>query len=356
MTTTNADAAAVRIGTLFDFPQRDGGVNFTNALRRGIDEAVALEGFDRPVEFVARHVRGLPLGTEHDVVTGVHKLDAEGVLCFAGPSVSDNGLITAPLVDELGIVSINYTGGELTRSRFGFHYQIGSLEEEPPILAQRLAARGLTRAAIVFDHSPIGRKYTEVFEQAHAAAGIEITGTASISPLAENIAPAIERVRRSEPDALVYFGLGYTARTVALALADAQWDIPVVANSSLMFGYMHPEWRDGWKGWEYVDGVADDNQRRAALAARAPEFAIGPVLCGVYDIGRLIGSAIARADHLTRDGVRNALETIKQLPATLGYEGTTMGFGNYDHGALKGRFLVLREWRDQQSVQVDLEA
>jgi branched-chain amino acid transport system substrate-binding protein len=45
---------------------------------------------------------------------------------------------------------------------------------------------------------------------------------------------------------------------------------------------------------------------------------------------------------------------VKQLPATLGYEGTIMGFGNYDHGALKGRYLVLREWRDGRSVQVDL--
>src|SRR5688572_11544124 len=106
MTTAPSGAAAARSGTLFDFPQRGGGGHFSDALRMGIEEAVALEGFDRPVEFVARHVRGLPLGTEHDVVTGVHELDAEGVLCFAGPSVSDNGLIVAPLVDELGIASI----------------------------------------------------------------------------------------------------------------------------------------------------------------------------------------------------------------------------------------------------------
>jgi hypothetical protein len=33
--------------------------------------------------------------------------------------------------------------------------------------------------------------------------------------------------------------------------------------------------------------------------------------------------------------------------------GTTMGFGNYDHGALKGRYLVLRSWRDGKSVQIE---
>jgi hypothetical protein len=29
-----------------------------------------------------------------------------------------------------------------------------------------------------------------------------------------------------------------------------------------------------------------------------------------------------------------------------------MGFGNFDHAALKGRYLVLREWRDGKTVQV----
>ena len=32
--------------------------------------------------------------------------------------------------------------------------------------------------------------------------------------------------------------------------------------------------------------------------------------------------------------------------------GTLMGFGVWDHAALKGHYLVLRTWRDGQSVQV----
>jgi hypothetical protein len=31
-----------------------------------------------------------------------------------------------------------------------------------------------------------------------------------------------------------------------------------------------------------------------------------------------------------------------------------MGFGVYDHAALKGGYLVLREWRDGETVQVEL--
>jgi hypothetical protein len=29
-----------------------------------------------------------------------------------------------------------------------------------------------------------------------------------------------------------------------------------------------------------------------------------------------------------------------------------MGFGYFDHAALKGHYLVLREWKDGKSVQV----
>jgi hypothetical protein len=65
-----------------------------------------------------------------------------------------------------------------------------------------------------------------------------------------------------------------------------------------------------------------------------------------------VGEAIARAGHLTRSGLKEGLERVKQLPATSGVDGTMMGFGTYDHAALKGRYLVLREWRDGRTVQV----
>jgi hypothetical protein len=42
---------------------------------------------------------------------------------------------------------------------------------------------------------------------------------------------------------------------------------------------------------------------------------------------------------------------VKALPAATGRPGTLMGFGNWDRGALKGEYLVLREWRSGRSVE-----
>ena len=279
-------------------------------------------------------------------------LDDDGVIAIIGPSISDNALIAAPLCDAARVPAINYSGGERTRSQWMFHYQIGSLEEEPPVLAARMTERGLRRAAVVFDQSPVGRRYAECFEAARARLGLEVTGTASISSLAENADEILTRLRGAEPDVLVYLGLGVSSRAVAVARMELGWDIPVLANSALMFGYARRDWRDGYAGWEYVDTIADDNVRRSALRALSPRAGGGPIGCAAYDMGRLLGEAVAQSDHLTRAGIADGLRRVKQLPATSGYEGTLMGFGAWEHAALKGHYLVMREWRDGQSVQI----
>jgi len=344
--------APVRVGLLFDFPSADGGADMEAALRRWVAEAAAGGRFDRELEFLRAEATGLPIGTEHAVVGGFQDLERAGCLAIIGPAISDNGLMVAPLADEAELVCINYTGGERTRGQYGFHYQVGSLEEEPVLLAQRLAARGLHRPAVIFERSPVGRRYFENFEASTDAANLEVAGTATISPVTEDVAATLGRLRAAEPDGLVYLGLGMSSRPVALGLAQLGWDVPVVANSALMFGYMRPDWRDGWAGWEYVDIIADDNERRRRLGEEAPQMAAGPMGCAALDMGRLLGEALARADHLTRVGIHDALETVKRLPATCGHDGTTLTFGHFDHGALHGEYLVLRTWVDGRTVQV----
>ena len=343
-------ALPVRVGLLYDYPQM--GDLFAKSLQLGIDEVAASGRLDRDVELIERQSRGLPSGSEAEVVRAFDDLDNDDVVAIIGPSISDNALIVAPLCDAARIPAINYSGGERTRSQWMFHYQVGSLEEEPPVLAARMVARGLRRAAVIFDQSPVGRRYAECFESARARLGLEVTGTASISPLAEDATDLLVPLRAAEPDVLVYLGLGVSSRAVSLALESLGWKVPVLANSALMFGYARPDWRDGYAGWEYIDTIADDNTSRARLRETFPHAAGGPIGCAAYDIGRLLGEGIAAADHLTRAGIADGLRRVKQLPATSGHEGTVIGFGTWDHAALKGHYLVLREWKDGHSVQV----
>src|SRR5215510_3364905 len=154
-------ASPITIGFFYDFPQQ--GSMFEDAVRLGLDEVAASGRLDREFEFVAQDARGLPVGSEHEIVEGFEALVARGPSVIIGPAISDNALIVAPLCDRAGIPAINYTGGERTRSQWMFHYQVGSLEEEPPVLAARMLERGFQRAAVIFDQSPVGRRYAECF-------------------------------------------------------------------------------------------------------------------------------------------------------------------------------------------------
>jgi ABC-type branched-subunit amino acid transport system substrate-binding protein len=313
------------------------------------------ERLDRDVKLIARQAHGLPAGTIHDVERCFSELVSSGALAIIGPAVSDNGLVVGRLAESAEIPCINYTGGEKTRSAWMYHYQVGSLEEEPLVLLEHLRSVGLDDIALVHDRTPVGRGYAETFNAGAESMGIRVVANVAVDPLADTASgfvDVLKRLRLADPGALCTLGMGVAARGLARALDEEHWQIPVVANSALMFAYLHRDWRELWKGWIYVDTLSDSNTTLAALRERDRRTGGGPVGVAAYDIGRLLGEGLARTAHLTRSGVRAGLESVKRLPAASGREGTTMGFGNYDHAALKGPYLVLRKWEGGKSVEV----
>jgi branched-chain amino acid transport system substrate-binding protein len=309
----------VRVGVLHDFPPADGGAAFELRLREGMAPVVADGRCDDQVEFVHAVGLGLPLpgGSAYNVQAAFSDLVGQGVVAIVGPAISDNALVVQPLADRERIPCINYTGSDQTRSEYMFQYQIGSLEDEPSFLAAHLAGRGVERVALVRDRSYVGRRMADFFDDASAVAGIRLVG-------------------QEQADALVFLGMWDDARR----LADTRPTTPVVGNSALMYGYHDPSAAAAWDGWAFPDTVSERNPLYAALGA------VGPGVAGQVDLGRLVGEAIARARVATGPGLTEGLERIKSIPATSGEPSTLMGFGRCDRGALKGRYLVVREWKD----------
>jgi hypothetical protein len=107
-------------------------------------------------------------------------------------------------------------------------------------------------------------------------------------------------------------------------------------------------------GWIYVDMHSDANRTLQALCERLqiPSERALAAAKG-HDLGRLVAEGIARARDHSREGLRVGLEQVKWLPAAEGEEGTLLGFGIQDRGALHGRYLVVRQWQEGSSVEVD---
>jgi ABC-type branched-subunit amino acid transport system substrate-binding protein len=313
----------VRIGVLHDFPVADEGRSFERYLRLGMSPVIDSGRLDDEVEIVHATGRGLPLpgGSAHAVEEAFASLVAGGVVAIVGPAISDNALVVRPLADAACVPTLNYSGSEETRSEYCFQYQIGSLEDEPSFLAAHLVGRGLLRVAVERDRSYVGRRMADYFEDAAAVAGVAI-------------------VARADADAIASLGMWDAAR----ALATRRPSIPVVANSALIYGYSDPVAAGEWEGWAYPDTVCEQNRVYAALGD------VGPGSAGHYDMGRLIAEALARARVASRRGVLEGLEQVKAIPAASGEPGTLMGFGRCDRGALKGRYLVIRQWRNGRSI------
>jgi len=321
----------VAVGILRDHPTA-GGDAFARVVRQAFADVHAVGRLAHDVELVEEQADGLPRGTRESVEAAFARLAARGVVAIIGPAISDNGLVVRDLADAAGLPCVNWTGGEETRSEWMFHYQVGSLEEEPAFLAMHMAERGHRRIALVTDDSLVGRRYVDFFGDAAARWRLDV-------------------VREDErADAILYLGLWDEARALGLRLTGSDRR-PVFANSALMYGHASPEWRREWDGWCYVDAYSDRNAVLADVRARVGD-GVAPVTVGAaYDMGRLVAEGIGTVAMPTRPTVKAGLERVKVVPSALGTPGTTMGFGRWERGALKGGFLVLRAWRDGESVE-----
>jgi ABC-type branched-subunit amino acid transport system substrate-binding protein len=343
----------VRVGVLNDMGDTpDATRDVTQWLRREVEAVQAAGRLDAEVEFVHAAGLGLPSGTAAAVERAFGELVRQDVALIVGPAIGDNALAATPWVEREHVPTINWAGAERARGEWMFHLQVGSHEDESLVMARHLNAAGATRIGVVFDQSPIGTRHLKYLEDEARIIGLEIVGAADISPLAEDAASEVGRVLALRPDGFVYLGLGLSAPAVARPLTASGWQGPRIMNTAGLRGYQ-PDFAAVLEGWVYIDMHSDTNRTLATLRERLEVPADRAVWAAKgHDLGRLVAEGLARSGAFTREGVRIGLEQVKWLPAAEGMEGTLLGFGIQDRGALHGRYLVPRRWIGGRTVEV----
>jgi ABC-type branched-subunit amino acid transport system substrate-binding protein len=357
-------SASVKVGILNDMADFTGGDpsglehglpvpgDITGWIEREIDALRDAGRLDAEVEFVHAYALGLPSGTAEAVEQAYRQLAKAGVSLIVGPAIGDNALVATPLAEQLRIPTIYWAGAERARGRWMFQHQVGSHEDESLVIARQMASLGRTRLAVIYDLSPIGTRHLKYLDGEARVLGIEIAAKEGISPLADDVDDAVARLLEAAPDGVVYLGLGLSAPPVSKALDRAGWDGPRIMNTAGLRGY-HGDFARACNGWLYIDMHSDANTTLRAVMDRidAPCRQALAVAKG-HDIGRLVAEGLARASDFTREGVRLGLEQVKWLPAAEGHEGTLLGFGVHDRGALHGRYLVVRQWLGGETREV----
>jgi branched-chain amino acid transport system substrate-binding protein len=320
-----------------------------DALELRFDEAVQSGEIDRPIEIVVEHGYGLPGGSADLLQAAWQRLADQGVLAIVGPGNTDNALAVMGQAAAHHISTINWSGSEHSRGEYCFQYQVGSLPDEGPVIAAAVAAAGIGSVAVIRDRSAIGEEYWQYFNEATGRNKLAVTSDQKISPVATALDSEVAFARGSHAEGLVYLGFGGVLPVLWQALADAGWRPPAFTNTAGLHWYsMSEEDRAKGVGWVYVDMYDERNQIQASvlgrLEARRGIRPYGPVAPAMYDMATLLVGALRLAPVHTREGVKEGLERVHQLPAACGGAGTVMGFGPWERTALKGPdFLIFRK-------------
>ena len=344
--------ATVRVGVLNDMADLGEAGDVTEWLEREVEALRANGRIQAHVEFVHAYGLGLPSGTAEAIEQAYQDLAKQDVLLIVGPAMGDNAMIATPLAERMRVPTINWSGAERARGKYMFQLQVGSHEDEALVIVRYLAASGTKRLGVVYDVSPLGTRHLKYLEDEAAILGVELVAREGISPLATAADDQVAAVLEAEPDCIVYLGLGVSAPVVADAVTAANWSGSRMMNTA-GHGISQADFAKRCEGWAYIDMHSDSN-RTLQMLRKERHVAPDDMLAAArgHDLGRLVAEGLSRAHGLTREGIRNGLEQVKWLPAAEGEEGTLLGFGVQDRGALHGRFLVVRQWRSGKSVEV----
>ncbi|MCM3921894.1 ABC transporter substrate-binding protein [Frankia sp. AiPs1] len=354
-------SGTTKIGMLCDWPLAPEAEQLLHdVLDLTFDEALQDGLIDRPIEVIYKLVHGLPTGDAHTVIQAGRELVDAGVVAIDGPWISDNAIPFREWNDREGHVpSVAMCGTDLWYGEWCFNINNGSLAEDPYVMSNYLAVKGIKTVAVVYDKTAIGDEYRGFFRDACDFDGVEVLLEHGVDPLETEMGPAVERLRSAGADALAYLGVGVASVHINRALAAAQWDPFRVMCTAFMSAPVLPQGMAALKGWVGCDQYDETNTVARDFLDRferrydyRPEnwFAIIN-----YDIAQMIAHGISKARPLSPAGVKAGLERVKMLPAATGGARGLLSFAPYVHRAwLSPDFLVMREVRPDLDEKVGL--
>ena len=172
--------APIKIGVLIDFilpPPSHWHVrsDFLDAARIIFDDADRL----RPARPSGRAGdpggRGPAAGHREGGDRRVRRARRRGLPGVFGPMISESAVpLREAIEDRFRIPAISWCGADEWHGEWTFSLSNGSLTDEPYVIANLMAQRGLRRAAVSYERSLIGQKYLSSFRDACRVEGVTI--------------------------------------------------------------------------------------------------------------------------------------------------------------------------------------
>lgn len=349
-----------RIGILQEHPLPEPMMSeWYNAIQLTFEEAHEAGLLKRPADLIVRLADGLPKGDPVEVLRAWHELKAEGCVAILGPNSTDNArALAASLGTDEGVPSIAMCGTERWPSHWRFLLPAGSMPLEPMLLGRFLRKQGARTVAVFRDQSGLGFEYFENFSRVAGDLDLKITHIENFDEQQTEHMAAVERARKSAPDAVIYLGYGMSALNLSEEMAEIGWYPLRAMTTAFEFVYFGEAYMRSFMGWVGCDQLDESNEVGQAFLDRyAKRFGYRPTSFWPLmqrDMAHMLALAVAAAATPSASYVRDALETVKLVAAAAGGVGTLMSFGPYQHtGWANPNYLVLREVaEDAQSTRL----
>lgn len=338
-----------RIGMLLDWAYMTQPlIDYRDALVLALEEAHATGVIDRSVEFVVRTVYGGPNASALDVLAAFRELAyQERVHAILGPTLPDDMMACRHEFDRAMVPVLSFGATLSVSSPFLFQLPNGTYVDEIRMIVNYARAQGQRSVALIRDSSMMGEEYSTTFVQAMREAGLRVAGVSSIrpSPTPEELQSAAQSARDAGADALLLISVAIH-RNFVDALNRIAWQpckLMVCNFVAAIPGFDGPSAFEGWVGIDQFDeknpvfaGMVAAFERRFGRRAAHTYQALG------YDIGRALARGLSMMAPSTPEGLRDALEKVRMLPAAAGGPGTVISWAKNDRRGYKGNYLVYR--------------
>ena len=248
-----------------------------------------------------------------------YELVEEDCLVIFGPYVSENTVPLREHVERTAEVPIlSMAGTETMLGEWVFALNNGSMPEEPRIMAAIATYDGCATVGIAYEASLIGEEYLHSTRVACKEYGLRVTAEVAIPQIEHEKQAAIAELAQERPDALMHVGFGLGLFGMNEALQELGWMPRRYTTTAFEFAAGSPEHCRKLAGWIGLDSFDERNQvgqdfldRYEARSGRRPAYFM-PVY--LYDMARVIMTAIGDARPLTGLGVKDALGAHQDAP------------------------------------------
>lgn len=273
----------------------------------------------------------------------------DGVVAVIGPSITIPALAIAPIVEREQVPNITLTSAAIWEEQDArYIYQTTPREEIETLsilafLAEELDA---SRVAVLYDDQPYGTRNLAFIEQFAGDYGIEIVATESITNDATDAVAQLERLRGSEPDALVVWVGDPAASSAVKGLEQIGWDVPTIGSSAIA-GPRFVELAGAAAEGVYSDATLDYAEpppnQEAFLTAYTERFEAPPTQFAAfaYDAAYALKAAIEHAGGSTEpDDIIAGLDEMAPLEGV----NATFDFSQENHNGipLAPQFLIVQ--------------